>query len=92
MQDASITISSAIRDPAAYNITTTTVANVDLVIIMTARPAPYKPVAGYASCLQRDQYYRYATLFACQSLMREHAGGQHAWRAYVCVQVHRGSL
>lgn len=30
----------------------------DLVVIMTARPSPNRPVAGYASCRQRDQYNR----------------------------------
>eukprot|EP01138_Halocafeteria_seosinensis_P001181 gb/GECG01001208.1/.p1 GENE.gb/GECG01001208.1/~~gb/GECG01001208.1/.p1 ORF type:complete len:1178 (+),score=114.14 gb/GECG01001208.1/:1-3534(+) len=30
----------------------------DVVVIMTARPAPFSSVAGYASCLQRDQYQR----------------------------------
>lgn len=32
--------------------------NTDLVVIMTARPSPNRPVAGYASCRQRDQYNR----------------------------------
>eukprot|EP01138_Halocafeteria_seosinensis_P015490 gb/GECG01015808.1/.p1 GENE.gb/GECG01015808.1/~~gb/GECG01015808.1/.p1 ORF type:complete len:1184 (+),score=129.88 gb/GECG01015808.1/:1-3552(+) len=32
--------------------------NTDLVVIMTARPVPFKSVAGYANCMQRDQYGR----------------------------------
>ena len=33
-------------------------ANTDLVVIMTARPSPNSPIAGYASCLQADQWGR----------------------------------
>ena len=42
----------------AYTLPVSSVANVDLVIIVTARPSPNAPVAAYASCLQRDQYGR----------------------------------
>ena len=35
-----------------------TVHNADLVLIMTARPSPNSPVAGFASCLQMDQFHR----------------------------------
>ena len=34
------------------------IPNADLVLLMTTRPSPNRPVAGYASCLQRDQYGR----------------------------------
>lgn len=56
VKDAYISIDSAVVD--AFNITTSQVPNVDLVIIMTARPSPNRPVAGYAGCRQRDQYNR----------------------------------
>jgi hypothetical protein len=32
--------------------------NTDLVVIMTARPSPNSPIAGYALCLQSDQWGR----------------------------------
>ncbi len=41
-----------------YNLTTTSVPNVDLIMIMIAQPSPNSPIAGYASCVQRDQYQR----------------------------------
>lgn len=56
VQDPQITIDPLIVQK--YNLTTANVSNVDLVIIMTARPSPNRPVAGYASCLQRDQLRR----------------------------------
>ena len=34
------------------------VANFDLVLIMTARPSPNSPIAGYALCVQQDQFGR----------------------------------
>jgi hypothetical protein len=34
------------------------VPNADLVLIMTARPSPNKPIAGYAVCKQKDQLGR----------------------------------
>lgn len=33
-------------------------SDVDLVVIMTAWPSPNKPIAGYASGIQSDQYFR----------------------------------
>ena len=33
-------------------------ANVDLLLIMTARPSPNSPIAGYAQCIQADQFGR----------------------------------
>ena len=33
-------------------------ANVDLLLIMTARPSPSSPIAGYAMCVQVDQFGR----------------------------------
>lgn len=56
VQNPSIVISNSLVQ--TYNLTTTNVSDVDLVIIMTARPSPNRPVAGYASCGQRDQYNR----------------------------------
>lgn len=40
------------------NISATSYPNADLVVIVTARPTPGISLAGYASCLQRDQYRR----------------------------------
>lgn len=56
VQDANITIDANLA--RAYNISNVVQPNADLVIIMTARPSPYRPVAGYASCGQRDQNNR----------------------------------
>jgi hypothetical protein len=33
-------------------------ASVDLLLIMTARPSPFSPIAGYAMCIQADQFGR----------------------------------
>lgn len=56
VQDSNITIDPSIR--TAFGLTTVSVPNVDLVIIMTARPSPNIPIAGYANCQQRDQWNR----------------------------------
>ena len=60
--DSNLTIHPSVV--SAFGLTTTRVANADLVIVMTARPSPFRPVAGYASCRQRDQYGR-CTVGAC---------------------------
>ena len=41
-----------------YHLTTTSVNNVDLVIVMTAEPSPDVAIAGYAKCMQVDQFAR----------------------------------
>jgi hypothetical protein len=42
----------------SYGVTTRTVPDADVAIIVTARPSPFAAVAAYASCTQRDQYGR----------------------------------
>jgi len=64
VRDSSITIDVGVRN--AFALTTTSVPNADLVVIMTARPSPFLPVAGYANCQQRDQYNR-CTVRGCGS-------------------------
>ena len=39
-------------------ISTTSYSDVDLVVIMTARPSPIIPIAGFALCMQMDQWDR----------------------------------
>lgn len=51
-----IVIDSAVR--SQYNLQTVNVTDADLVLIMLARPSPFAPVAGYAGCVQSDQYGR----------------------------------
>jgi hypothetical protein len=43
---------------STFNLGALTVPNADLVVLVTARPAPFAQVAAYATCLQRDQYGR----------------------------------
>jgi hypothetical protein len=54
--DSNITIDSSVLN--RFTMTTTTVNNADLVIIMTARPSPNRALSGFATCFQRDQYQR----------------------------------
>ncbi|RYY35096.1 hypothetical protein EON62_02770, partial [archaeon] len=56
VQDAFIVVDPAVQ--AHFNVTIDPVPNTDLVIIMTARPSPRRPVAGYARCMQADQHNR----------------------------------
>lgn len=55
--DGTITIDPVITNNY-FTLNGTVIQNADLVIIMTARPSPNKPIAGFATCLQRDQYRR----------------------------------
>ena len=54
--DTNITIASDIV--TGYALTSSTVPAADLALIMTARPSPNVPIAGYATCLQFDQWNR----------------------------------
>jgi hypothetical protein len=54
--DTAITLDSSISN--RFTINTTVVNDADLVIIMTARPSPNRPLSGFATCLQTDQYQR----------------------------------
>jgi hypothetical protein len=44
----------------SYNVppSSANVPNADVVLIMTARPSPFSAIAGYALCLQYDQFHR----------------------------------
>lgn len=55
--DGTITVDPAITNNY-FTLNNTVFRGTDLVIIMTARPSPNKPIAGFATCLQRDQYRR----------------------------------
>lgn len=54
--DAAIPIAAAIR--LQYGLNVSAVPSADLVMVMTARPSPFVPYAGYATCLQLDQLNR----------------------------------
>lgn len=43
---------------SSYGLATNTYSNTDLVVIAVARPSPFASLAGYASCLQTDQFGR----------------------------------
>ena len=51
-----IEISSSVVNE--YQLSSSTVTNADLVVIMTARPIPHQKLAGFAFCVQRDQHQR----------------------------------
>ena len=43
---------------AVFKLNVSAVADADVVVVMTARPSPNAPLAGYAACLQRYQLGR----------------------------------
>jgi len=55
---APITISAALQAEFKVPAADATVTDTDLVIIAVAWPSPFIPAAGWATCLQRDQFKR----------------------------------
>jgi hypothetical protein len=57
VQDSGITVDPSIT--TRFNLPSPMVVpDTDVVNIMIAEPSPYSPIAGYAACLQEDQYHR----------------------------------
>lgn len=63
--DPYVTVGASVADSFGLNRTVQSngareyrVYDTDLVVIMTARPSPNRPVAGSATCKQKDQYGR----------------------------------
>ncbi|KAA0172575.1 hypothetical protein FNF27_05929 [Cafeteria roenbergensis] len=55
---SAIELSNSIKAEFLVPESMASVADTDLVIILVAWPSPFRPVAGYASCRQTDQYGR----------------------------------
>lgn len=53
-----IELSNSIKSEYLVPESMATLPDTDLVVIAVAWPSPYRPVAGYASCVQTDQYGR----------------------------------